>query len=74
MARRGRPFAWGTKREWPAYTLDDSQVRKLLTGKKNLGLWVGDRIMIVDYKGKLVLCPKNHANTLRGTRKMRKVM
>ncbi|MGD9381051.1 MAG: hypothetical protein PVI03_01255 [Candidatus Thorarchaeota archaeon] len=66
--RIGRHFAFGIRREWPAVTLSDSQMRKLLCGKRNLGIWVGDRLVVVDYRGKMKTCP-NHAK-----RNMRKVV
>ena len=75
MTRRGRYFGLSLKQEYPAKTLSDKEMIKLLCGRRNVGIWIGDRIFVIDYRGKLKLCPKNHANTRKGIRKkMRKVM
>jgi hypothetical protein len=66
--RRGRYFAWGTKKELPAVTLDDKQFADLVCGDHNIGVWIGDRMLVLDYMGKLKFC-KSHAK-----KNMRKVV
>jgi len=63
--RRGRYFAWGTKREWPAVTLNDRQLADLACGDHNIGVWIGDRILVLDYRGKLKFCKNNAKKNMR---------